>query len=349
MHKLQQTTFGLIVALCLSHIPLQATDQIKQTFFLACTFNGTQKFKELLKNDKININAQNKDGNTPLHIFCKEKHEDQEEQEEQVKLLIENEAKVHIKNKAGQTPYDVASDEQIRNLLKKAQEKLNKSKKDNTNSPNNTTPPIINKIEIIDDNQHLFDQTSNTPPPNEILENKKTSNKTNVHNHNEPPKSSSKIDSTNLRLHETCEEAHLDTAKPLIENEANVHIKNKNEQTPRNLTSKENIKNFLDKEMKKTTSTNTLSINENDSPENFSKIDSPIHKPITQPISPSNLDLDLPLPNPKTNTPHDNTTSSGSSGKIIAGTIAILGIVVISIFFKNKKKHSQRDKAKEHV
>jgi ankyrin repeat protein len=64
----------------------------------------------------ININHQDNDGNTALHIAIKLRQNN-----EIIKLLLDNGADVNIKNKNGKTPLDIAmekGDKDIINLLK---------------------------------------------------------------------------------------------------------------------------------------------------------------------------------------------------------------------------------------
>jgi len=62
-------------------------------------------------NKKYNPNEQNKEGNTAMHLSMKKKNR------KIIKLLLDNNADITIKNKEGMTSYDLA-DKDIRKEFK---------------------------------------------------------------------------------------------------------------------------------------------------------------------------------------------------------------------------------------
>ena len=67
--------------------------------------NNNIKFVEYFINKKDDINKQNKNGDTPLHLAFKIGNYDI------IRLLLENGANIKIKNKKGITPFDIADKE----------------------------------------------------------------------------------------------------------------------------------------------------------------------------------------------------------------------------------------------
>jgi ankyrin repeat protein len=65
------------------------------------------QFKPKNKNLKVNVNIQDREGNTPLHFVCDRKKL-QEPDRQIIQLLMQNGADPMIKNKTGQTPADLA-------------------------------------------------------------------------------------------------------------------------------------------------------------------------------------------------------------------------------------------------
>jgi len=91
----------------------QFIKKLEEEFFEVIEDNDTAKFEEVIENININtfemvellMNYEDSDGNTPLIIACKRENENNEkdkiDNENIVKCLIENGAKVNKKNKDG--------------------------------------------------------------------------------------------------------------------------------------------------------------------------------------------------------------------------------------------------------
>ncbi|WP_406831117.1 ankyrin repeat domain-containing protein [Wolbachia endosymbiont (group A) of Bibio marci] len=83
---------------------------------LAAEEGCTEIVKVLLQAKGIDINAANEFGQTPLHLAAEEGHT------EIVKILIENGADPLIKDEHGKTPRDLATNDDMKGLLKEAEE-----------------------------------------------------------------------------------------------------------------------------------------------------------------------------------------------------------------------------------
>ncbi|EGD78054.1 hypothetical protein PTSG_08933 [Salpingoeca rosetta] len=73
-----------------------------EQLFAACRDGDAPAVTSLIEQDNADINQQDKQGDTPLHVACRHN------QPAIVKLLLEKGADASIKNKKGETPYDVA-------------------------------------------------------------------------------------------------------------------------------------------------------------------------------------------------------------------------------------------------
>lgn len=69
----------------------------------ACKKNRVELVKLLLKNF-ANVNIKNNQGMTPLHVICRQHHTNYESREELVKVLVKAGADLYAKDKEGHTP-----------------------------------------------------------------------------------------------------------------------------------------------------------------------------------------------------------------------------------------------------
>ena len=90
--------------------------------------NDTNRVNSILKKGKVDVNATNKDGETALMLASANGHL------EMVKLLVENGADVNSKENDGDTALYYAKTEEIKEVLRKAEEKSANSGKDTLNS-----------------------------------------------------------------------------------------------------------------------------------------------------------------------------------------------------------------------
>ncbi|EGD79676.1 hypothetical protein PTSG_10661 [Salpingoeca rosetta] len=73
-----------------------------EQLFAACRDGDAPAVTSLIEQDNADINQQDKQGDTPLHVACRHN------QPAIVKLLVEKGADTSVKNKKGERPYDVA-------------------------------------------------------------------------------------------------------------------------------------------------------------------------------------------------------------------------------------------------
>ena len=86
---------------------------------LAVQKGDAEMVKVLLVATGIDVNAQDKDGNTPLHLAALQGHFDI------VNLLLKQNADVTLKNNEEKKAFDLASSEEIKNVLDRAESKGN--------------------------------------------------------------------------------------------------------------------------------------------------------------------------------------------------------------------------------
>ena len=125
-----------------------------------------------MKNNKNNINIQDKDGDTPLHIavfLCNY---------EIIKILLDNDANINIKDKYGQTPihrlYFGIKDDNINKIIKLLEQKnINFSTVDNLGNTvlHITLKQIIKFNTILTIKHKIFINKLKSLIPNDIRNN----------------------------------------------------------------------------------------------------------------------------------------------------------------------------------
>ena len=92
-------------------IPINICDEDGWTALHLASWSNKKYVVELLKN-VADINAQNKDGTTPLH------HAARWNSTEAISVLLQHGASTNIKNNKGRTPYDVARSSKKKEVMR---------------------------------------------------------------------------------------------------------------------------------------------------------------------------------------------------------------------------------------
>ena len=115
---------NIICSICPGSIVNMKDEAGNSLLHLALIFDIAKLFVE----HKANVNAQNLDGSTPLHVFAERKHF------EHTKLLIDHDADVALKDNEGKTALHIAASHSrfmnMKLLLLKSNENVNARDKD---------------------------------------------------------------------------------------------------------------------------------------------------------------------------------------------------------------------------
>lgn len=118
-NKSAETTRALL-ELGAKAIVKEKNDDGNTPLHVACEYDKAENTKALLElGDKTIVEEKNEDGDTPLHVAC------EGGSLENVKILLDNGAKIDVQNTAGETPADIATNDEIKKLVipKEAPEK----------------------------------------------------------------------------------------------------------------------------------------------------------------------------------------------------------------------------------